>query len=1744
MKRQFIAMLMLLLIISLFAYAPLNSKIDSKPSYASDLIKIKLSAEVVYRANLPTELYAEKTNTGINELDQLMAQTGATKIIKAHRKVNDANWEKQTGFNRWFILKLNGKTTVEEALKQFIANRYVEEAIPEYIAYPTVVPNDTYYANNWGHNNTAQLPAYTSSGHTGSGVGTIGFDSDAQLAWNQSQGYGSASIIIAIIDSGVDTAHPDLRLVTGYDFGDNDSNPMDNSSDPGHGTACSGIAAGKANNSLGIAGIAGGCSIMPLKVANSEGVNYFTAIENALTYAADHNAHIASISLGATDIIEGDSPSTDAALNYAYNSGVVLFAATGNENNSTICYPANETSVISVGAASPSGQRKSTTSSDGEYWWGSNYGVNTQNNKNAVDIMAPTILPATDLTGTGNGYNTNGDYYLWFNGTSCATPYAAGVAALLLSKDPSLTPAQVFSKLTSTATDMTIDGGVGWDRYTGYGMVNANAALNTIVSGMPTCQITSPADGASFALNSIITINVNATDSNGSIASVKTYINNILYNTDYSDPYSYNWNTTGLTAGSYTIKAVAKDNSNNETISEISISLIQPVSEAIIGTGTSVTGNSAPSPINVWYKSLHGQSVYTKAELNAAGIFGPINITQLGFNIVGLPTVTMPNFVVRLKHTTATNVSSFVTADNLVTVYSNPSYLPTQTGWNMYNFTTPFLWNGTDNLLVDTAFGIASSYNSSGTVQYTSIDNGYHYLVNDNSNQTNIFSGGSSSSTRANIKLKVAPNYTGPEITVTPNSLNFGSIPIGESQTREFTIQNYGDQTLNGTIFTPAGYTVSESTRDNLQSSESNASSRNILDIAIVAGATKTYALIFSSPSAGSFDGVVTISSNATNNPLVNIQVSGSVYIPPEIAVSINELAVTVYAQTDSTETFTISNTGGLPLSYYIYPETRSRFTQNKLPEDKSIQGSTLTLNYAYYEPGTTINWTFTLYNNSSDLEWLKDVYLTFPAGIIVNSASNFTGGTDDMLPNISSGDGITIHWHGESSNGYGVIQGGQTATANINITIPLTFNGNLILPYTIQGDVYGGEPHILNGQLILNKIIHTIPWLSIEPSQGDIPVSGTTTINVTFSAQEIVAGLYNAQLLINSNDPTNPLTILNVFLTVLPVNHPPVINLPASFSFDVNETLTVDFSTYVSDADNDPLIITCSEANNVIVTIDGSQVNLSATHNWFGTETITFNVFDGICQSSDSVLVNVLINISDGFIVDKDNLPTNWTSENSPYHIVEPIIIASTKHITIEPGVIVQIWNDEPINVYGSISAQNVTFMPGFSDLLWSGLAISRTTGIGQESNFTNCEILNALNPITVLNCNPIIHSVQIAPIDATVLINGTGITLSGNTAANINNVKISHYGTGILINGNANPILRDAKIENAEIGIRINSGGNLDMQNSMILNCKTGLQNFSSVFNYIERNLFVVDDLQISPPDLQNYLALSINAIPAFTFQNNTIYGYPNIATVNSAQLNFSNNIAWSNTPISVPFVCQEGTVNAVYNDVNYGTMVYPGIGNINANPHFANAIEHDFHLLYTSPCIDAGSPDTTPDPDGSIADIGCYHYSHSASIITPEGPFFVGHPLQFINNSIGHNTPESHPIWLVNGLPVSSEWDLHTVFNTWGNYAIRLIMISGSLIDSSDVFQLYVIDETPLAPQNVVLQSVENSYLLSWDAVTLSVSQTPITITNYNIYASEDPLGTFVLFQTMPASNRQLILNLSELGSKRFFKVTAEK
>ncbi len=431
--------------------------------------------------------------SGLASFDRAAQRAGMSDIRRSHPFVKNRGMAEQIGVDRWFTLTV-AAGDMHEVAKNLQSDPHVQAASPVYVAFPAVAPNDPSYSLQWGHDNTGQMLDYCwqCGGHdSGSPVGTVGFDANAEAAWDEPQGYGSSSVVIAILDSGVDNDHPDLNQVAGYDYGDNDTNADDNSSQPGHGTACAGVAAATANNGLGVAGVAGGCSIMPLKVADSAGTLAFTYIQNGLYHAADNGADIASMSFGAA--ITSD-PATDDALLYAYNNGVTLLAATGNENASSISYPANQSLVIGVGAASPCGERKRSSSlsselnpgvsadpngytCDNERWWGSNYGSTTQDANGAVDIIAPTIQPTTDI-GAGGGY-TPTDYNNWFNGTSCSTPYAAGVCALILSANPTFTPAQIRDQLVTTAQDVTsVESGAGWDRYTGYGMVDAAAAVN------------------------------------------------------------------------------------------------------------------------------------------------------------------------------------------------------------------------------------------------------------------------------------------------------------------------------------------------------------------------------------------------------------------------------------------------------------------------------------------------------------------------------------------------------------------------------------------------------------------------------------------------------------------------------------------------------------------------------------------------------------------------------------------------------------------------------------------------------------------------------------------------------------------------------------------------------------------------------------------------------------------------------------------------------------------------------------------------------------------------------------------------------------------------------------------------------------------------------------------------------------------------------------------------------------------
>ncbi len=499
----------------------------------------------------------------------------------------------ELGVDRWYLLRLDTVDDIARIAERVRGADGVAAVSLDWRAFPAAVPDDPLYPQQWGHDNTAQMLSYdwaTHSHENGDPVGTVGFDANAEAAWDQ--GYGAAGVVIAILDSGVDVDHPDLNLVAGYDFGDNDGDPDDDSAAPGHGTACAGVAAAIANNGLGVAGIAGGCAVMPCKVADSSGTMYFSAIQDALYWAADQGADVISLSLGAA--ISSD-PATDTALQYAYAAGAVILAATGNENASTISYPAINQYVMGIGAASPCGDRKRSSSSrlevnsgvntdpngytcDGERWWGSNYGSTTPDDRGAVDLIAPTILPTTDIGGSG-GYAA-GDYDLWFNGTSCATPYAAGVAALVKSANPGYTPAQIRDAMVSTAIDIVnVESGTGWDRYSGYGMVDAAAAVGGGGPVPPTADFSAAPTSGSYPLT------VQFTDqSAGSPTSWSWDLGDGTTSTVQNPSHAYQ------AAGIYTVSLTATNAEGSDTVTRTDlITVTEPVPTTLI----TVSGESS-----------------------------------------------------------------------------------------------------------------------------------------------------------------------------------------------------------------------------------------------------------------------------------------------------------------------------------------------------------------------------------------------------------------------------------------------------------------------------------------------------------------------------------------------------------------------------------------------------------------------------------------------------------------------------------------------------------------------------------------------------------------------------------------------------------------------------------------------------------------------------------------------------------------------------------------------------------------------------------------------------------------------------------------------------------------------------------------------------------------------------------------------------------------------------------------------
>ncbi|MCB9849817.1 MAG: S8 family serine peptidase [Phycisphaerales bacterium] len=385
--------------------------------------------------------------------DAEMDPTTSRAILRAHLQAND-RVERWTSLAHAYRVHCATRDGFEVLA---LANRLAELpevsfAEPDMLATAraTEIPNDPMFGDQWALHNTGQ------SG------GTADIDMDIPEAREYTTG--DSGILIAVLDNGMQLNHPDLGTVTGVDFtGSGTAGGPGNACD-NHATLIAGTIRAIANNSIGVVGVAPNCTLVSVKYGvstvpcNGNGTYMTSWLVDAIDWCANNGVRITNNSNG----LSSQSSITSKYLE-TYNAGVVHFASSGNVASPIVSYPASLSSVIAVGAVDRTGTRA----------FFSNYGT-------GLALMAPGVaIPTTDRSGSDG--QDPGDYDT-VDGTSFAAPYAAAVAGLVLSVDPTLTPAEVESILRSTARDL---GNPGYDTQYGDGLVQAQAAVEAAGARIP-----------------------------------------------------------------------------------------------------------------------------------------------------------------------------------------------------------------------------------------------------------------------------------------------------------------------------------------------------------------------------------------------------------------------------------------------------------------------------------------------------------------------------------------------------------------------------------------------------------------------------------------------------------------------------------------------------------------------------------------------------------------------------------------------------------------------------------------------------------------------------------------------------------------------------------------------------------------------------------------------------------------------------------------------------------------------------------------------------------------------------------------------------------------------------------------------------------------------------------------------------------------------------------------------------------
>jgi thermitase len=498
-----------------------------------------------------------RSNVGLDHARQIIAALG----------VRDAEELPAIGV---FVLELPEQANEAAFANAMQGRPEVEFAELDRIVKPEeITPNDPWYANWQWH-----LPKIS-----------------APAAWSVTTG--DSSIIIAILDSGVNSSHEDLaaKIVPGWNTYSNNSDTNDLH---GHGTNGAGAAAALGNNGRGVASVAWGCKIMPIRVTGADAGATYLSLANGLIWAADHGARVANMSF-----MTSDNATVKSAAQYFQNHGGVVTSSAGNYG-SFVSSPDNPY-ILTISATDRYDMRSGF----------SNYG-------NIIDLAAPE-----------SGYSTAlGGDYTYASGTSFSAPLVAGVAALVLSVNPGLTGKQVQDILKLSADDL---GPAGFDTSYGWGRINAARAVQMARgnsdTALPTVVITSPSTGAT--VSGTVTVEVSASDNVG-VSFVSVDLDGASKVSMTSSPYMFQWDTTTAKDGLHSLTAIATDSAGNSTSSTIMVTvknsvidimppnvlIISPSDGTRISTNVSVSVNATDN-VGVVRNELYIDGVLTSASTTA-----------------------------------------------------------------------------------------------------------------------------------------------------------------------------------------------------------------------------------------------------------------------------------------------------------------------------------------------------------------------------------------------------------------------------------------------------------------------------------------------------------------------------------------------------------------------------------------------------------------------------------------------------------------------------------------------------------------------------------------------------------------------------------------------------------------------------------------------------------------------------------------------------------------------------------------------------------------------------------------------------------------------------------------------------------------------------------------------------------------------------------------------------------------------